>query len=88
MGEDAFSGKTNNGTVKQAFVLYYFDGISVPIASFIDRIVTYSDPSKIKNAIEKIKYGKELGSYKTGSVNGIKTRIELFKKGVQEALDT
>lgn len=88
MGEDAFSGKTNNGTVKQTFVLYYFDGISIPIASFIDRIVTYSDPSKIKNAIEKIKYGKELSSYKTGSVNGIKTRIELFKKGVQEALDT
>ena len=87
IGENAFSGKTGNGTIKQEFVLYYFDGISVPVASFADRITSYPEPFKIKEAIEKIKYGKELRSYKTGSVNGIKTRIELFKKGVQEALD-
>lgn len=87
IGENAFSGKTGNGTLKQEFVLYYFDGISVPVASFADRITSYPEPFKIKEAIEKIKYGKELRSYKTGSVNGIKTRIELFKKGVQEALD-
>lgn len=87
IGENAFSGKTGNGTIKQEFFLYYFDGISVPVASFADRITSYPEPFKIKEAIEKIKYGKELRSYKTGSVNGIKTRIELFKKGVQEALD-
>ena len=88
MGEDAFSGRTSAGTVKQEFVLYYFDGISVPIAALVDRVTSCQNPLKIKEAIDKVKYGKDLKSYKTGSVNGIKTRIELFKKGVQEALDT
>ena len=69
------------------FGLYLFDGISVPIASFIDRICSCEDPEKIKAAIEKVKYSSDLKPYRTGSVNGIKTRIDLFKKGVQKALD-
>ena len=87
IGEEVFSGKTNSGTIKQEFVLYLFDGISVPIASFIDRICSCEDPEKIKAAIEKVKYSTDLKPYRTGSVNGIKTRIDLFKKGVQKALD-
>lgn len=87
IGEAVFSGKTASGTIKQEFILYFFDGISVPLASFIECIQSCKNPQKIKTAIEKVKYSQELQSYKTGSVNGIKNRIELFKKEVQEALD-
>lgn len=41
----------------------------------------------IIETINKIKYGTELQSYKTGSVNGVKTRIALFTKGVRSILD-
>lgn len=88
LGEEAFSGKTGSGTVKNEFVLYYFDGIAVPIATLIDRINTCDRAAQIKARIEEIKYGQDLQSYKTGSVNGIKTRIKLFTEGVQEILDS
>lgn len=87
-GEEAFSGKTQSGTVRNEFVLYYFDGIAVPIAALIDRIKTYADRDRIKHRICEIKFGTDLQSYKTGSVNGVKKRIELFTEGVQEILDS
>lgn len=86
-GEEAFSGKTQSGTIRNEFVLYYFDGIAVPVARLIDKIKTCSCGYKIKERICDIKYGTELQSYKTGSVNGVKKRIELFTEGVQEILD-
>lgn len=86
-GEEAFSGKTQAGTIRNEFVLYYFDGIAVPIATLIEHISTFTDSDKIKRKIEQIKFGSELQSYKTGSVNGVKSRIKLFTEGVQEVLD-
>ena len=86
-GEEAFSGKTNKGTIRNEFVLYFFDGISVPIATMIDYVEQFADTNKIVECIENIKYGQELQPYKTGSVNGIKTRIRLFKEGVKNILD-
>ncbi len=86
-GADAFSGKTANGTMRNEFVLYYFDGIAVSIASFIEQIVSYDCAEMIVEAINKIKYGTELQSYKTGSVSGVKTRIKLFTEGVEQILD-
>lgn len=86
-GEEAFSGKTANGTVKNEFVLYYYDGIAVPIASLINNITESSYIKKVVDNINSIKYGSELQSYKTGSVNGVKTRIKLFSEGVNNALD-
>ena len=38
-GEEVFSGKTTNGTIRNEFVLYYFDGIAISLASLIERIV-------------------------------------------------
>lgn len=87
LGEEAFSGKTSSGTVKNEFVLYYFDGIAVPLATLIDQINGCDCASAIKTRIEEIKFGQVLQSYKTGSVNGVKTRIKLFTEGVQEILD-
>lgn len=86
-GEEAFSGKTVNGTVRNEFVLYYFDGIAISLASLIDRIAEYKNIKDIVECVDKIKYGTELQSYKTGSVNGVKTRIKLFTEGVEKVLD-
>lgn len=87
LGEEAFSGRTGSGVVKNEFVLYYFDGIAVPLATLIDQINCCNCSAEIKTRIEEIKFGKDLQSYKTGSVNGVKTRIRLFTEGVQEILD-
>lgn len=86
-GEEAFSGRTANGTIKNEFVLYYFDGIAVSIASLIEQIISCNCAHVIIEAVNQIKYGAELQSYKTGSVNGVKTRIRLFTEGVSRILD-
>lgn len=85
-GEDAFSGKRNSGAFRNEFILYYFDGIAVPLASLIDRIKCSNCAAAIKERIEEIKFGKDIESYKTGSVNGVRNRIRLFTEGVQEVL--
>ena len=87
LGENAFSGRTANGTFRNEFVLYYFDGISVSTATLIDSLNNIEDTSEIKKAIDLIKYGDDLKSYKTGSVNGVRTRIKLFTEGVRKTLD-
>ena len=87
LGEEAFSGKTSSGVIKNEFILYYFDGIAIALASLIDRINSCDYITEIKNKIEEIKFGSELQSYKTGSVNGVKTRIKLFMEGVQSVID-
>lgn len=53
----------------------------------IDKINCCDCAAAIKARIEEIKFGQVLQSYKTGSVNGIKTRIKLFTEGVKEILD-
>lgn len=86
-GSEAFSGKTTNGNMKNEFVLYYFDGIAISLASLIESIVSSNCSKKVVDCVDKIKYGAELQSYKTGSVNGVKSRIKLFTEGVEKVLD-
>lgn len=86
-GEEAFSGKTINGTIRNEFVLYYFDGITIALASLIGRIKDFGNIEKLVECVNNIKYGDELRPYKTGSVNGVKTRIRLFTEGVEKILD-
>lgn len=86
-GEEVFSGKANSGTIKNEFVVYYFDGITISIASLIDRILKSNSKKQIVECVNEIKFGKELKSYKTGSVNGVKSRIKLFTEGVEKVLD-
>ncbi len=87
LGEDAFSSKTNKGNIKNDFVLFYFDGITVPIATMIDEILAFDNTSAIVKCINDIKYGDEIQSYKTGSLTGVKSRIRLFTEGVQKVLE-
>ena len=87
LGEDAFSGKTGAGVFRNEFILYYYDGIAVPLASLIDQINGCDCAASITARIEEIKFGQDIQSYKTGSVNGVRNRIRLFTEGVQEILD-
>lgn len=86
LGEGAFSGKTSSEVFKNEFILYYFDGIAVSLALLIDQIKCCDCAAAIKERIEKIKFGEEIKSYKTGSPNGVRNRIKLFTEGVQEIL--
>lgn len=87
LGEDVFSGRNDSGVFRNEFILYYFDGIAVPIASLIDQINTRDCADAIKSQIENIKFGKDIQAYKTGSVNGVRNRIKIFTEGVQEILE-
>ncbi|MCI8283771.1 MAG: DUF262 domain-containing protein [Firmicutes bacterium] len=86
-GEEAFAGKRTNGTIRNEFVLYYFDGIAVSIASLIERVMECDCNEKIVEAVDKIKAGAEIQSYKTGSVNRVRGRIKLFTEGVEKVLE-
>ena len=35
---------------------------------------------------DSIKFGEQIQSYKTGSVNGLKTRIRMFTEGVEKII--
>lgn len=85
--EEAFAGKTVGGLVKNEFVLYYYDGITVSLANLIEKLNVCKDKKAVIDRINNIKFGGELQSYKTGSINGVKTRIKLFEEGVSEVLD-
>lgn len=87
LGEDAFSGKTKSGASRNEFVMYYFDGITVPIALLIDQINSSDRVNDIITRINDIKFGAEIQSYKTGSVENVKHRINLFTDGVKEILE-
>ena len=60
---------------------------TIAFASLIDKLVDHKVPSEIVEKVNEIKFSDELKSYKTGSVNGVKTRIKLFTEGVQDILD-
>lgn len=87
LGVSAFSSKTISGREKNDFVLYYYDGISVAIGRLIESINKSDCNKDIVAKINDIKYGEEIQSYKTGSVNGVTKRIELFMAGVKQIID-
>ena len=87
-GTDAFSRKTVNDYVRNEFIGYLFDGITIALAKNIDKIEKCLDKQKIVECINELKSSDKLRSYKTGSVNGLKTRVELFTEGVKEVLDS
>ena len=85
--DEAFLGKTANGTFRDEFVVYYFDGVTVPVATMIERIKNNRNVGDIVEGINQIKFGKEIQNHKTGSINNVKARIKLFTEGVQKILD-
>lgn len=74
--------------VRNEFVGYYFDGITIALAKNIGKIEKCEDKQKIVDCINDIKFGEKLQSYKTGSVNSLNGRLVLFSEGVKETLDS
>lgn len=87
MGDSAFSSITKTKNIKNDFVTYLFDGIAIAIAKLIDKIDVNNKNVKIEECIYEIKVGTELQAYKTGTLNSLNKRIELFKEGVEGVLD-
>ncbi len=87
LGDTAFSSITKARNVKNDFVTYLFDGISIAIAQLIDKINLDSKNPKIEEKIYDIKVGTELQGYKTGTQSSLKKRIKLFTEGVESVID-
>lgn len=87
LGDSAFSSITKAQNIKNDFVTYLFDGISIAIANLVDRIAVDKKNVKIEEKVYDIKIGSELQSYKTGTMSSLNKRIELFKEGVENVID-
>lgn len=87
LGVNAFSSKTKTNNDKNDFVLYFYDGIAVAIGLQIDKLNNFTEFDQLKDVIERVKFGDELQAYKTGSVNSVTKRIELFTAGVNTFID-
>ena len=87
LGDSAFSSITKAKNIKNDFVTYLFDGISIAIANLVDRIAVDKKNVKIEEKVYDIKIGSELQSYKTGTMSSLNKRIELFKEGVENVID-
>lgn len=87
LGDSAFSSISKTKNIKNDFVTYLFDGISIAIANLVDKINLQNKNVKIEEKVHDIKVGLELQSYKTGTLNSLNKRIELFKEGVESVID-
>ncbi|MBR2037166.1 MAG: DUF262 domain-containing protein [Lachnospiraceae bacterium] len=85
--DEAFSTLSKQGKPTNNFANYLFDAVSLGIALNISSIKD-NHFEAIKEKINKMKNSDNLANYKTGSVNGVKTRIEIFKNGVKEAIES
>ena len=87
LASSAFSSRTKTNNEKNDFILYYFDGITIAVGNMIDSLDEFSNFKELKKVIENIKFGEEIQSYKTGSINSVTKRIELFSMGVSLVID-
>lgn len=71
LGDSAFSSITKAKNIKNDFVTYLFDGISIAIANLVDRIAVDKKNVKIEEKVYDIKIGSELQSYKTGTMSSL-----------------
>lgn len=84
--DEAFSTISIKDKATNNFANYLFDAVSLGIALNIQSI-EQKHYEAIKQKINELKKSDELDNYKTGSVNGVKTRIEIFKNGVKEVIE-
>lgn len=83
--DEAFSTFSITGKSTNNFANYLFDAVSLGIALNVSDIEDYHFEA-IKDKINEMKLSKDLDNYKTGSVSGVKTRIDIFKKGIGEVI--
>ena len=87
LGSGAFSIRTRMNNEKNDFILYYYDGIAIAVGNMVDSFNEFDRFQELKDTIEDIKFGEELKAYKTGSINSVTKRIELFSAGVSRVID-
>ena len=87
LGSSAFSSRTKLNHEKNDFVLYFYDGITIALARVIDSFEGFQKFSELSEAINEVKFGEVIQSYKTGSINSLSKRIELFSAGVNSVID-
>jgi hypothetical protein len=87
LGSSAFSSKTKMDNEKNDFVLYYFDGITIALGRMIEAFDGFQNFPELRKFINSVKFGEEIQSYKTGSINSLSKRIELFSAGVNLVID-
>lgn len=87
LGDAAFSSITKAKNIKNDFVTYLFDGISLAIANLLEKIDIEEKNIKIEQKVYDIKLCPELQSYKTGTLNSLNKRIDLFREGVESVID-
>lgn len=85
--DEAFSTISIKDKATNNFANYLFDAVSLGIALNIQEIKE-NHFNDIKQKINEMKKSDDLDNYKTGSVNGVKTRIEIFKNGVKEVIES
>ena len=86
-GVDAFSGITESGFYRDEFALYLFD-VAISIAVNIDKIKLRGAESRVRENIEKLKKDKDiLRSYKTGSVQAVRGRFDIFAREIKSAIE-
>lgn len=87
LGSSAFSSRTKMDHEKNDFVLYYYDGITIALGKKIDSFDRFQNFLELRKIIDDVKFGEEIQSYKTGSINSLAKRIELFSTGVSLVID-
>lgn len=87
LGSSAFSSKTKMNNARNDFVLYYYDGITISLGNCIDLFNDFDKYEELRKAIEKVKFGEEIQAYKTGSINSLTKRIDLFLAEVKLIID-
>lgn len=87
LGDSAFSSITKAKNVKKDFVMYLFDGISLAVASLVDKIDLESKNPKVEDVIYDLKIGTDLQAYRTGTLSNLNKRIELFKERIGSVID-
>lgn len=86
-GADAFSGITESGFYRDEFALYLFD-VAISIAVKIDEIKSRGAEGRVRENIEKLKKDKDiLRSYKTGSVQAVRGRFDIFAREIKSAIE-
>lgn len=87
LGSSAFSSRTKLGHERNDFVLYFYDGITIALGKVTGSFQETNEYGRLRDAINHVKFGEEIQSYKTGNINSMAKRIELFLAGVNSAID-
>lgn len=87
LGKEAYAIKAKSGKYKDEFKNQLYDAITIAVSEYCDTLVSVEDLSGLNTIFEDIKLNSDyLSSIKSGSLANTKSRILVFKKGVEQFL--